>query len=80
VLGRMNATYRMVLFGALPVGALLAGLLGSTVGYWHAILISTIALTTPMLWLAFSPVFRLRELPPGPNAPQAAESKDGSNA
>ncbi len=25
VLGRMNATYRMVLFGALPVGALLAG-------------------------------------------------------
>jgi Na+/melibiose symporter-like transporter len=67
VLGRMNATYRMVLFGALPAGALLAGLLGSTVGYWHAILISTIALTTPMLWLAFSPVFRLKEMPLGPN-------------
>jgi MFS family permease len=63
VLGRMNATYRMVLFGALPVGALLAGLLGSAVGYWHAILISTIALTTPMLWLTFSPVFRLKEMP-----------------
>jgi len=80
VLGRMNATYRMVLFGALPVGALLAGLLGSTVGYWHAILISTIALTTPMLWLAFSPVFRLKELPPGPNEATPDESKDGSHA
>lgn len=63
LLARMNATYRMVLFGALPVGAFVAGLLGSTVGLWHAMLISVLALTTPMLWLAFSPVFRLKELP-----------------
>ncbi len=63
LLGRMNATYRMVLFGALPVGAFLAGLLGSTVGLWHAMLISALALTTPMLWLAFSPIFRLKEMP-----------------
>ncbi len=63
LLARMNATYRMVLFGALPVGALLAGLLGSTLGLWHAMLISALALTTPMLWIAFSPVFRLKEIP-----------------
>ena len=67
VLGRMNATYRMVLFGALPVGAFVAGLLGSAVGLWHAMLISALALTTPMLWLAFSPVFRLTEMPVGPD-------------
>jgi MFS family permease len=79
VLGRMNATYRMVLFGALPVGALLAGVLGGTVGYWHAILISTIALTTPMLWLAFSPVFRLKELPTGPNAAPSEKPENGSD-
>jgi hypothetical protein len=66
LLARMNATYRMVLFGALPVGAMLAGLLGDAVGLWHAILISVIALTTPMAWLTFSPVFRLKELPAGP--------------
>lgn len=63
LLARMNATYRMVLFGALPVGAFAAGLLGSTVGLWHAMLISALALTTPMLWLAFSPIFRLKEMP-----------------
>jgi len=74
VLGRMNATYRMVLFGALPVGAFAAGLLGSTLGLRHAILISVLALTTPMLWLAFSPVFRLKEMPTGPQSPT---SKDG---
>lgn len=67
LLARMNATYRMVLFGALPVGAMIAGLLGDAVGYWHATLISVIALTAPMAWLTFSPVFRLKELPTGPN-------------
>jgi MFS family permease len=66
LLARMNATYRMMLFGALPVGAFLAGILGSTVGLWHAMLISAIALTVPIAWLTFSPVFRLKEMPTGP--------------
>ena len=70
LLARMNATYRMVLFGALPLGAFLAGLLGSVFGLWHAMEISALALTTPMLWLAFSPVFRLTEIPAGPDADQ----------
>jgi MFS family permease len=79
LLGRMNATYRMVLFGALPVGAMLAGFLGDAVGLWHAILIAVLLLTTPMLWLTFSPVFRLKEMPTGPTEPepQAAESTNG---
>jgi Na+/melibiose symporter-like transporter len=68
LLARMNATYRMMLFGALPVGAFLAGLLGSTLGLWHAMLISVIALTLPMAWLTFSPVFRLKEMPQGPQS------------
>jgi hypothetical protein len=64
----MNATYRMMLFGALPVGAFLSGVLGSTLGLWHAMLISVLALTLPMAWLAFSPVFRLKEMPAGPQS------------
>lgn len=71
LLARMNATYRMVLFGALPVGAMVAGLLGDAVGYARAMLISVLALTTPMAWLTFSPVFRLRELPAGPDGEQS---------
>jgi hypothetical protein len=66
LLARMNATYRMLLFGALPVGALAAGLLGRAVGLRSALVISVIALTTPVLWLLVSPVFRLREMPLGP--------------
>lgn len=76
LLARMNATYRMVLFGALPVGAMLAGLLGDAVGYWHATLISVIALTTPMAWLTFSPVFRLKELPEGPDSATRIKRSD----
>jgi MFS family permease len=68
LLARMNATYRMMLFGALPVGAFLSGVLGSTLGLWHAMLISVLALTLPMAWLAFSPVFRLKEMPAGPQS------------
>ncbi len=66
VQARMNATYRMLLFGALPVGALLGGLLGSAAGLRTAIVVSVLVLTTPLLWLVFSPVFRLTQMPLGP--------------
>ena len=66
LLARMNATYRMLLFGALPVGALAVGLLGNAVGLRSALVVSVIALTTPVLWMFFAPVFRLTQMPLGP--------------
>jgi MFS family permease len=66
VLARMNATYRMLLFGAPLFGALMGGLLGDALGLRPALIISLIAMTSPVLWIAFSPVFRLREMPAGP--------------
>jgi MFS family permease len=66
VQARMNATYRMLLFGALPVGALLGGALGNAIGLRSALVISVLILAAPMLWLFFSPVFRLTEMPLGP--------------
>jgi MFS-type transporter involved in bile tolerance (Atg22 family) len=74
VQARMNATYRMLLFGALPVGALLGGLLGSAVGLRTATVISVIVLTSPLLWLVFSPVFRLTQMPLGPLSDTAPDS------
>lgn len=74
VQARMNATYRMLLFGALPVGALVGGLLGSAVGLRSATVISVIVLTTPLLWLLFSPVFRLTQMPPGPLSDTPSDS------
>ena len=63
VLARMNATYRMLIFGVPPLGALIGGALGTVLGLRPAMLISLIAMTAPILWIFFSPVFRLKELP-----------------
>jgi MFS family permease len=64
LLGRMNASYRMVLFGLGPIGAILGGLLGQVAGVGTAMVITALLLTTPALWVLFSPVFRLRDMPP----------------
>jgi hypothetical protein len=69
LLARMNATYRMLLFGALPAGAMIGGLLGSALGLHAALVVSVIVLTTPIAWIAFSPVFRLTEMPSISEAP-----------
>jgi MFS family permease len=63
LLARMNATYRMLLFGALPAGALIGGLLGSALGLHGALVVAVVVLTTPIIWIFFSPVFRLTEMP-----------------
>jgi len=68
VLARMNATYRMLLFGALPVGAIAGGLLGDTMGLWSAMVVSVLVLTAPMIWIFFSPIFRLTEMPSRPRS------------
>jgi MFS family permease len=79
VLARMNATYRMLLFSATPAGALIAGLLGSAIGLRPMLVIAVIVMATPSLWIFFSPVFRLREMPSGPaeDLPAAAGTKTG---
>jgi MFS family permease len=67
LLARMNGTYRMLLFGVAPVGAIAGGLLGQAFGLRPALIISVIGMVLPMLWLFFSPVFRLKEMPTGPD-------------
>jgi hypothetical protein len=73
LLARMNATYRMLIWGAPPVGAVAGGLLGSAVGLRAAVLISLVAMTSPILWIFFSPVFRLSEMPTGPLAQEGTK-------
>lgn len=66
LLGRMNASYRLILFGTAPLGAVLVGVLGEAVGLHSALLITVIIFTSPILWTLFSPIFRMREMPTGP--------------
>ena len=73
LLARMNATYRMFIWGAPPVGAVAGGLLGSAVGLRAAVVISLIAMISPILWIFFSPLFRLREMPTGPLAQEGSK-------
>jgi MFS family permease len=83
VLARMNATYRMVLFGVAPIGMSLGGVLGSAVGLRTALVISLTLMASPLLWLFFSPAFRLKQMPAAPLEPQCPPAtppaKDGQN-
>jgi MFS family permease len=76
VLARMNATYRMLLYGVAPIGAIAGGLLGSAFGLRTALVISVVTMTSPALWIIFSPVFRLTEIPAGPASSDS--TKDGA--
>lgn len=80
VLARMNATYRMLLWGSVPFGTLLGGLLGSTMGLRSAFMISLLTMTSPLLWLFFSPAFQLKQMPTGPAPDATAAATAPANA
>ncbi len=60
--GRANACYRLLTSGALPLGALLGGLLGSWIGLRSTLLVGALGLLSTCLWVVFSPVRKLRTL------------------
>jgi MFS family permease len=63
LLGRMNATMRFLVWGTMPLGALLGGILGSAFGVRAALLVAAIGGALPFLPVFFSPLRQLRELP-----------------
>lgn len=68
LLGRMNATFRFVLMGALTLGAALAGVLGEVASVRAALWVGGGVLALVWLPVMLSPVRRLRDLPAGPSA------------
>jgi MFS family permease len=80
LLGRMNASYRMVLFGTIPLGSLLGGALGEALSVDTAMVALVLLMLTPLGWVFFSPVFRLARMPVGPAiAPAGAQSAPHSD-
>ena len=63
VQGRMNATMRFIVWGTIPVGSLIGGALGSTIGLRETLFVGAIGSVLPVLWLVLSPVRALREQP-----------------
>ncbi|MDQ1541422.1 MAG: hypothetical protein QOH29_2148 [Actinomycetota bacterium] len=65
LLGRMNATMRFLVWGTMPLGGLLGGWLGTEFGIRHALWISAVAILLAPLWVIFSPLRTMRDLPTG---------------
>ena len=63
LLGRMNATMRFLVWGTMPLGGLLGGALGSTIGLRHTLFVRGIGASLVWLPVYFSPLRHQRELP-----------------
>ena len=61
--GRMNATMRFIVWGTIPVGTTIGGLLGSTIGLHETILVSGVLSLFTFLPVLFSPVRSIGEMP-----------------
>jgi MFS family permease len=61
--GRMNASMRFVVWGTIPIGALIGGFLGEQIGLRSTMLVGAIGGLSSGLWVLFSPVLRLRVQP-----------------
>jgi MFS family permease len=63
LLGRMNATMRFLVWGTLPLGAVIGGLLGSTIGVRPTLFVAAVGGALSFLPVFLSPLRRMRELP-----------------
>ena len=61
--GRMNATVRFLVWGTIPIGGIIGGILGSTIGLHATIWVGTILGFMPAIFPFFSPVRHLRTMP-----------------
>ena len=72
MLGRVNAVSRFMMWGTIPLGTLLGGALGSTIGLRETLWIGTIGASFTILPVLLSPVRTLFAVPDGPEEPQEA--------
>jgi hypothetical protein len=58
----MNATYRFLTMGIIPIGSLLGGVLGGALGLRATLGVACGGLLLPTIWLVLSPVRVLYEI------------------
>lgn len=62
MLGRVNASFEVVLGGCGTAGILVGGWLGSTVGMRYALLVAVVGILASAVMLALSPIAQLKEI------------------
>ena len=72
--GRVNATMRFVISGAIPVGGLVGGVLGQVLGLRPAAFLAALMLAGAVPWLLASPVARLVSLTLASGSPDSHQS------
>ena len=82
LLGRLNATMRFVVWGTIPIGSLIGGILGTVIGLRATMAVSAAGCSLAVLWVLFSPVPAVRriedELHPERRRELEAEARGGS--
>lgn len=63
MLGRVSAGGRVLVLGMMPLGGMAAGLLGGVIGFRTTLLLAAASATVSFLWIFFSPLRTMRELP-----------------
>ena len=77
LLGRMNAAIRWIVWGTLPLGGLLGGILGSAIGVRPTIWVGVVGAWTAAFWVLFSPLRTMRDIPAQAIAPPPAAGGAG---
>ena len=60
--GRVNAAYRLISWGAIPLGAAAGGIVATQASAQVAMIAGAVGMSLATLWVAFSPVPRLRTI------------------
>ena len=72
---RMNATMRFIVWGTIPIGSLMGGVMATVLPVRVALIIAALGSFSSTLWVLFSPLRTLREMPEAvaPETPELAE-------
>ena len=71
--GRMNATMRFIVWGTMPIGSVAGGILASFIPVRATVLVAALITSSAFLWVLFSPVRSLREIPKPVSADTAVD-------
>src|SRR5712691_3730240 len=63
VQGRMNATMRTIVWGTIPVGSIIGGVLGGTIGVVNTLYAGAFVSGLATLWILLGPVVKIRKQP-----------------